>query len=654
MDGAGGEFLCRVEGGRSQGLRIIMKKKQLWLVLVLVPVLVLLCAGSAFAAAGSLDFKMELSKQEFFEPTTIDISFTVKNTSNSEMPGPVMLYYPDGSQIEEFGAPVLGAGSSKNWSGTWSVTQEELDIGKISFKVVYPEVDENGEIKQIPVAISKHIQYKGAEPKIDVSRSIVPQIAEEGQDVSIVYEIKNTGSADITGLTIQEAVNNKEKASVGAIKSGETAKYTFTTKMKKKDLTSQATITYKAGGKTYKAEVEPAVIKFGKVNLTASLSADKKGGVKGDSVKLTLKLKNSGTTDFTDIVVMDEKLGTVFSGETVKAGETLTLEKEVTITETQELLFTVKGNNGAGGEIETATGKVKIVATDPDQQIVLDVEIEPDREAVYQIPGGIVRFTGTVTNRSKVDVENVSVKAVDKTLYTFEKIPAGESRSFTRDTEISMPGIFRFTASVKDPLGETMTFESNTVSIQLTDPPADPTPTPVVLPARPAEITVPPATEGPDRARDEENLRNIDSFAETAKWILAGIAGVLLTLLLIGAVRRIAQKSESAKAIDHLEGGSYRDYSALPKGRKRNEVVSGEENRNAAAAPEQSPPENIPQSVPQGGELMAETLQRLQAKRTQESAAQAPEAAPADETPETVQEIQSASEAAHRRRARKE
>ena len=138
MDGAGGEFLCRVEGGRSQGLRIIMKKKQLWLVLVLVPVLVLLCAGSAFAAAGSLDFKMELSKQEFFEPTTIDISFTVKNTSNSEMPGPVMLYYPDGSQVEEFGAPVLGAGSSKNWSGTWSVTQEELDIGKISFKVVYP------------------------------------------------------------------------------------------------------------------------------------------------------------------------------------------------------------------------------------------------------------------------------------------------------------------------------------------------------------------------------------------------------------------------------------------------------------------------------------------------------------------------------------
>ena len=110
-----------------------MKKKQLWLALALVLGLVLLCAGSAFAAAGSLDFKMELSSQEFFEPKTITISFTVTNTSNSEMPGPVMLYYPDGTQVEEFGAPVLGAGSSKNWSGPWSVTQEELVAGKICF-----------------------------------------------------------------------------------------------------------------------------------------------------------------------------------------------------------------------------------------------------------------------------------------------------------------------------------------------------------------------------------------------------------------------------------------------------------------------------------------------------------------------------------------
>ena len=46
-------------------------------------------------------------------------------------------------------------------------------------------------------------------------------------------------------------------------------------------------------------------------------------------MKLSLKLKNGGKTDITGIEVTDEVLGSVFSGQTVRAGETLTLEKEI-------------------------------------------------------------------------------------------------------------------------------------------------------------------------------------------------------------------------------------------------------------------------------------------------------------------------------------
>ena len=682
-----------------------MRRKQLWLALALGLVLALLCAGSALAATSTLEFKMELNSSEFFEPKTITISFTVTNTGNTAMPGPVRLFYPDGSQVTEFGEPVLGAGASKNWTGNWAVTKDELVAGKISFKVVYTDYNEDGELKEYPIAVSKHIQYKGGEPKIDVSRTILPQVAQEGQDVSIIYEITNSGPSDITAVTIQENAAGKDKASVGEIKSGDTAKYTFTVTMKKKDITSQATVTYKSGGKTYTSKVDAAVIKFGKVNLTATLSADKKGGIPGDTVKLTLKLKNSGTTDFSDVLVTDEKLGIVFSDQTVKAGETLTLEKDLTITETQELLFTVRGDNGAGGEVETATGKVKITAKDPNQDIVLEVDAVPDRTEVYQIPGGIVSFRVTVTNKSAVDVENVNVKAVDTTLYTFEKIPAGESKYFVRDTEITMPGIFQFTANVKDQLGETVSFKSNEVEIQLTDPPADPTQAPAItVPPQPAEITVPPQllyladedadpdlldrivpadagnVDPEDQARveaiekafrngeEKEKLDRIDDVANKAKWILAAVAGALFLLLLIGAVRRIILKGQSAKALDHLEGSSYRNYSAMPKGRRRSEINRGEEK------PEASPAQQPPEKPAQGSEVMAETLQMLYARRNQENAGgetQAP-AAPAEtvvpEIPAPVREdaaqaetgaervpqpIQTASEAAHRRRARK-
>lgn len=685
-----------------------MKRKQLWLALALGLVLVLLCAGSALAATDSLKFNMELSSTKFTEPKTITVSFTVTNASDSETPGPVTLCYPDGSKVEEFGEPVLSRGSSKNWSGPWSVTQEELDAGKITFIVRYFELDENGQPVERGVGVSKRIQYAGAAPEVEVSRSIVPMVAQEGQDVNVIYEITNKGPADLTGITIVENESiSKESASVGSLKAGATVKHTFTVKMKKKDLTSAATVKYKAGGKSYTKKVEAAVIKFGKVDLTASLSADKKGGAPGDIVKLTLKLKNSGTTDFTNIEVTDEKLGTVFSGQTVKAGETLTLEKDMTVTETQELLFKVTGDDGAGGQVETATSPVKVIATDPRQTIALRVEATADREAVYQIPGGIVRFTVTVYNESAVDVENITVKAVDVNLYTFEKIPAGGSKYFTRDTEISMPGSFQFTANVKDQLGQTVSFPSNIIKIVKTDPPADPTPTPIVMPAKPAEITVPPQLEiigdgknvdlealeasmddfsenadpeMKDKVRsiasvyldkeEGERLDRIDDIAGKLKWPLTFIAVVGLILLLIGAVRRINSKAQSAKAIDHLEGSTYRDYSIAPKGKKRNEVTSGDEEKPAAPAVPAEP--QTAENTVQNSEPVTDTPQQsLYTPPAAENAVEAPVSAvekviaesreamreaavPAEAPAETPAEPVWPVQASHRRRSKAE
>ncbi len=468
-----------------------MKHQRIWLAAALA-LLILVCAGSALAAASSLDFKMDLDTSEFTEPKTITVSFTVTNVGDKAMPGPMKLFYPDGKQVAEFGEPVLEPGDSRNWTGTWDVTKDELTAGKISFRVSYSDYDENGEVKQYALAVSKHIKFKSGEPVVEIKRTILPQLAQEGQNVNIIYEITNSGPTDVTGVTIQESANGKKKTSVGDIKSGEAAKHTFAVTMKKKDITSQATVTYKAGGKSYTSKVEAAVIKYGKVNLTATLSADRKGGVPGETVKLTLKLKNTGTTDFTDVMVTDEKLGVVFTGQTVKAKQTLTLEKELTITETQDLLFTVRGEGGAGGTVETATGKVTITAKDPGKQIALVVEAVPDRTEVDQIPGGVVQFKVTVTNRSSVDAENVSVKAGNATMYTFAKIPAGESRYFVRDAEISMPGTFQFTANVKDQVGETASFASNKMEIRLAAAPAAPT-------AAPAGAEKPePKTEGTD------------------------------------------------------------------------------------------------------------------------------------------------------------
>lgn len=651
-----------------------MSRKRLLLVLALGIALILLVTGSALAANDSLKFNMELSDDTFSGPTTITVSVTVSNAGESDLPGPVTLYSPSGKQVEEFGSPTLTAGSSKNWSGPWSVTQKELDEGKITFIVRYSVYNEAGELKSYAAGITRHIHYSGAEPELDVKRSIIPQIASDGQEVSVIYEITNKGTADVSSVSIKENASiAKDNASIGSIKAGETAKHVFTVKMGKKDLTSAATVSYKAGGKSYTSKVDSATIKYGKINLSATLTADKKGGAPGDTVKLTVKLKNSGSTDYRNVVVTDGKLGTVFENVTVPKGQSLTLEKDLTITETQDLLFTVKGEDEKGQAVETATGQVKVIATDPTQQIALKVTAEADRDNVYTIPAQ-VRFTVTVTNDSTMDVSNIAVYAVNTRLYTFASIAAGDSKTFTRDVLISDKGTFQFEARVNDQLGQTLSFPSNAVPIKHAPPTAEPTATPVITPPAPVQVTYPPATAEPTWISQAEGI------ADSVKWILAAVAGVLAVLLLIGAVRRAISKSQSNKAMDHLDGGLYRDYSATPKRGRRNEIRSGmdedkpQEEAETAAAPEEAPaPAEEKADIPDEAAPMAETLRRLYSEK-KEDAGQAAEAAAetveeaADNVKEAAAEaaedagealkdaadtaVQTA-EAAHRRRAKK-
>lgn len=579
-----------------------MIRKRLLLALVLGIALVLLCASAALAD-DPMKVSMELSTNKFSAPKSITVSITVTNVGDVDMPGPVTLYYPSGKKVEEFGSPTLAVGASKNWSGQWTVTQKELEAGKITFKIKYSvysdEVDENGENTLVNKTknFSKKIQYTGADPELEIERTIMPQTAQKGQEVSVTYEITNVGPVDVSGITIKENTTISTKSgTIDSIAAGETGKYTFTAVMGTKDLTSNATISYKAGGKTFTSKVDSATVKYGEVKLSATLTADKKGGAPGDTVKLTLKLKNSGTTDFTNVTATDAALGTVFSNEKVPAGETLALEKELTITETQDIQFTVKGEDGTGKEVETATGRISVIATDPTQQIVLNLEASADRDKVYKLPG-TVRFSFVLHNDSAVEVKNVTVKAVETPLYSVESIPAGESVSFIRDTEVSMAGSYQFTASCKDVLGQTLNFNSNAIPIAYAEPTPVPTEAPLVTP--PAPATEPLPTDQPE----PEWLDQAEGVAGIAKWILAGVGGLLLLLLLIGAVRRGKSRSDSKKAMDHLEGATYRDYGTKPKHR-RSEINNGGTEADHAAAAEN---ENSAHS----SELMAETLKRL-------------------------------------------
>ena len=601
---------------------MMMNKKCLFLILALVAVLAVAGFAMADPVEDPVKVSMELSTNKFTEPAPVTVSITLANVGEGDLPGPITLYYPDGKKVEEFGSPTLSLGSSRNWSGTWKVTQKEMEAGRITFSCKYSIYNDAGELNNKTKYFSRKIVYSGAEPQVEVNRTITPAIAQKGQEVTVSYEITNTGTVDVTDVTIKEnaSISNKTET-IDKLAVGQVGKQVFTVAMGTKDLTSAATVTYKAGGKTFTTKVDAATVKYGEVKLNASLVADKKGGAPGETVKLTLTLKNTGTMDFTNIQAADESLGVVFSDVSVPAGQTVILEKEIAMENTVDLLFTVTGEDASSAAVETATGRVHLIATDPTQQIMLSVRAEADRDTVHAIPG-LVRFGITVHNESAVEVKNITVRAVNTALYTFDSIPAGASQSFVRDMEISMAGTFQFTATCRDQLDQTLTFTSNAIPIQYASPTPVPTAEPLVTPPAPAKVTAPPAQ------REPEWLSTAETVAGNAKWILAGLSGVLVILLLVGAVRRSRSRSQSKRAMDHLEGATYRDYSVAPRGGKRNEVRDGLEEKAARAEEKGRTVEQAaPEAPAAADEPMADTLKRLYTEDA------APAGEPAQEKP---------------------
>lgn len=595
-----------------------MKQRILFGLTLALLLTVLLC-GTAFAAnIPSVD--MQLSETRLSGPKEITVTISVTNTADTDMPGPIALYDPTGTRIESFGTPRLSAGATKSWTGTWMVTEEQLAEGRIAYALAYTITDDTGVLITKTSTFYKNIVKIGEEPEVQVKRTITPSTARNGQNVSVIYEISNIGGVDVTDVTIKEssAVSSAD-GKIASIKAGEKATHTFTVTMKKKNLSSHATVTYQAGGQTYTKTVDEATIKYGDVKLEATLKADKKGGPVGDTLKLTLTLKNTGKVDYQNVTVTDALLGTVFTGLTVEAGKTVTQEKELSITQTCDLQFTISGATSSGDTVETATDRVSIVAVDPAKEVVLSVVAEVDKPTIYTIPA-IVKFTVHVTNNSAVEAKNVSVIASDMTMYSFESIAPGETVSFVRDAQISMAGKFRFDARTANQLGENMTFNGNEVQIVHARPTATPSQVPIATPARPQLEQAPTQVETTvwDAAKQ---------VLDIGKWVLLGISGLCLVLIAVGIVGRSAKAAKSGNAADHLERDGYSDYTQAVPARKRRilpdsevEDEPAEDNgRYMAVEPEDIPAPAAEEAAPDMQEAMSELYPEATAKESDEA-----------------------------------
>ena len=504
------------------------KRKGLILGLVFAA-LMLLAGVTAASEVDPIVWSMELDPDKLAGPGTVNVTITISNSGDTDMKDPVVLYDPAAQIVSDFGtngAVLLKAGESATWTGTYDVNDRTLENGAVVYFVKYTLYKDSGEAVDQSQPIRAAISVQTAETDIEVKRTISPTVAGEDQEVVVRYDITNSGTVDLTDVTIQENDDiHKEKQTIPLLEPGKTAEVRYTVTMGKKDLTSGATITYKSEteSKTQTYTVENQTITYGESSLTAKLTSDVKGVVENGTVTLSLELKNTGSVDYSDLRVTDPSLGDVFTNQQLKAGESLTLEKEITVPATAEYQFTVTATDEGGSEMSVVTEPLTVTAVAPEDALTLSVTATADRTEVFEQPG-LVRFTLEIANTSQVDATDVVVSHGDTKLYTFASIPAGETRTLSRDTALSMAGKFQFTVTAKDPLESTLTFESNEIQIAFSVP------------------------------------KTIQSILLPVL-ILAGILLIAsCVLLLIATKRRADQRKASKSAIDQLERAKRRDY----------------------------------------------------------------------------------------------
>lgn len=584
--------------------------------LILVSTLALSCAiMSANAAIDPIEAFIEISPDSLTAPGSISVSIRVSNISDEDLIDPVTLYGPSGSVVPSFGdggSVIMTAGKNVPWQGALTVTEDMLKSGNITYTLKYLLEDAEGNLAECQLPISAPITFTGPSVDLSVTRTITPQVVRKGKDASVVYELYNAGNTEINNIRVKETLSSKAQT-IDSLDVGEKKSLTFTARMGSQALKSSATITFKAAGdtKTTTQKIDEAEILLAEPNLKMTLEAASAGVKINEPAKMILTFTNDGNIDYTNVTVVDQGKGEVFTGIDIPAGQKVIKEKEFTLTEPTKFKFTATLNDNTGATNTMSTNEVSVGVYDPEKTLLLTLNLTSDKTTIYQMPSD-ARFTLVVTNNSDVKAEKIAITHGLTNITTIAAIEPGANYTVTRDVTLSESGKYQFTASTKDALNNTVEFKSNILDIAY----ARPTAVPTAVPA----VTVPPlVTIAPPTVSDVSPLILQGSDAlRTASLILGVVFVAMLGLIIASSIVRARNNRQSKDAYDHLDLAERRVYTE-PR---------DDELPDAPIEPEETRADDSYEDA------TADTQATLPHERLLRDAEPAQEEAPAEQTPE--------------------
>ena len=411
-------------------------------------------------ADDNINFTLSVEPSSLTAPGPVTVSVRVVNAGETDMTEPVMLYDPSGALVPTFGdggQALIKKGDYVTAQHTYNVTQQQLDEGKLTYMLSYNDVDASGNVVVKSLSASAALTFTGTAPRLTVNRTIDPEVVRNGKTATVQYELYNSGNVEIKNILVEENTSISANAqTVTSLAPGERKTIKFTATMRQKDLTSRGKVTYKAGDESLSQELPAVTIPKANPGLMLDeiLTADKTSIENGDTVTLTLTIKNNGNITYSNISVTDAKYGEIFTNLTLGPGETLVREKQFTLSESTSFKYSVTLPDNTGATNVISSNEVKISVYNPGQMMHLTLDATASTATVAQVPAD-VRFTLKLTNNSSQTAKNVTLYHGATRITTVSELAPSQTVTIERDFTISQAGKFRFTASIKDALDNT-------------------------------------------------------------------------------------------------------------------------------------------------------------------------------------------------------
>ncbi len=566
-------------GGREGQEMTFARKMMKFAGMLLTAALLFGLCTSALAVQDPVEFTIQVTPDSLTAPGDVQVSLKVANAGSTDMKDPVTLYDPAGNVVASFGdggSYLLPAGAFRTWEGTWKMTDEQLNAGEVVYTLKYHLEDDNGDLIAMNATASAPVAFTGERVNLSVNRTVSPEVVRSGSEVTVTYELFNSGNVDISDIRVKEAVSRNAQK-VDKLKAGEKKTVTFTAKVGNADLTSNATITFKAGDdkKSKSIEIDDLLIPKAQPNLKIELASPSTGVNIGEAAKLQVTFINAGNVSYSNVSVSDVNKGEILTNLSIPAGATITEEKEFILTEKTTFKVTATLPDNTGETKTLSSDELTVGVFDPEKTLLLTLNLTCDQENVQKTPAD-VRFTLSVTNNSNIKAENIVIRHGETTITEIDALAAGESRTIVRDVRVSQAGKFRFTATSKDTMNNEVSFDSNT--LQLAYAPATPAPTVEVRAtvAPPRKVTPAPV---------DPVLFNTRNALMTVAGVLGVLFGIAFILFAVSTVMRMKNKNQSNKAYDHLELSERRDYTEPAELTEQDEAIPPVEETEVETVP---------------------------------------------------------------------